>query len=259
MASLSGQSAAPRSLVAANWKMNGLRRDGLDLARALARSAGEAGGLLCDVVICPPATLLAELREALDGSGLALGAQDCHVEPVGAFTGDISAPMLSDVGCRYVILGHSERRTGHGETDGLVNAKARAAQGEGLIAIICIGESHAERDAGHTLDVIREQLMGSVPADAHTDNTVIAYEPVWAIGTGRTPTLTQIEEVHRHVRDLWSARFSDGAAGLRVLYGGSVKATNAVEIFSVAGVSGALVGGASLSAEGFWAICQAAR
>lgn len=259
MASVSGQGAPPRSLVAANWKMNGLRRDGLDLARALARSADEAGGPPCDVVICPPATLLVELRQALDGSGLALGAQDCHVEPEGAFTGDVSAPMLSDAGCRYVILGHSERRTGHGETDALVHAKAQSAHKAGLIAIVCVGESESQRDADHTLDVIQEQLVGSVPADAHTDNTVIAYEPVWAIGTGRTPTLAQIGEVHRHVRELWSGRFSDGAAGLRVLYGGSVKATNAAEIFSVDGVSGALVGGASLSAEGFWAICQAVR
>ncbi len=247
----------PRPLLAGNWKMNGLRRDGLDLARALARRAREAVPLACDIVVCPPATLLAEIRDALDGSPVMLGAQDCHGRPKGAHTGDVSAAMLADVGCRYAIVGHSERRAAHGETDAMVRAKAEAVRDEGIVAIICVGESAAEREAGTTLAKVGQQLEGSVPDGARVDDTAVAYEPVWAIGSGRTPSVSEIAEVHRHVHAICRERFSDAAAGLRVLYGGSVTADNAAAILGIAEVGGALVGGASLSAEGFWAICRA--
>ncbi|MGD9535798.1 MAG: triose-phosphate isomerase [Alphaproteobacteria bacterium] len=249
---------APRRLVAANWKMNGLRRDGIDRARALAEMARGQGGLGCDVVVCPPATLLVELRAALDGSGVGLGAQDCHVAPSGAHTGDLSAPMLADAGCTYVIVGHSERRAAHGETDGQVRAKAAAALEAGLVPIVCVGESEAARQRGETAAVVREQLAGSLGEEMAGRSFAIAYEPIWAIGTGRTATPDEILEVHGLIHDFCAGRFSGGAARPRVLYGGSVNARNAVALLALDGVDGALVGGASLDAAAFWTICEAA-
>ena len=242
----------PRKLAAGNWKMNG------DLA-ALAEidalmAAHPAPG--CDVLICPPALLIHPMKARIGGGVIALGGQDCHAEPSGAHTGDISAMQLKDAGADHVILGHSERRADHGETDAMVRAKAQAAHAAGLTAIICVGETEAERDADRTLDVIATQLAGSVPDGANARNTVLAYEPVWAIGTGRTPTLDQIAQVHALMRDHLSARLSDGA-DVALLYGGSVKPANAAEIFAIAHVNGALVGGASLKAADFVPIIMA--
>ncbi|MSO68901.1 MAG: triose-phosphate isomerase [Alphaproteobacteria bacterium] len=251
-------SGAPRPLVVANWKMNGLRRDGIDRARALVLLARNKGQIAGEVVLCPPATLLHEIRAALSGSGIGLGAQDCHAAASGAHTGDLSAPMLADLGCAYVIVGHSERRAGHGESDLQVRAKAEAALAVGLGPIICVGESEAARDQGQSVAVVRAQLEGSVPSGVAGEALAIAYEPIWAIGTGRTPKPEQIAEVHAMIHEFGKARFSGGAAALRVLYGGSVNARNAAEILSLEGVNGALVGGASLEAAGFWTICEAA-
>jgi triosephosphate isomerase len=246
---------APRPLIAGNWKMNGLRADGLALARAVAGFAAGGGAARCDVAVCPPATLVAEVAAALAGSAVAVGGQDCHAQAKGAHTGDIAAEMLADAGCRLVIVGHSERRTNHGETDAQVRAKAQAAHRAGLLAIVCIGETEAERDAGQTIAVVTRQLAGSVPDGAGAANAVVAYEPVWAIGTGRTPTAAEIAEVHARIRADLAARFADGEA-MRILYGGSVNARNAAEILRIAHVDGALVGGASLDAESFAAICR---
>ena len=242
----------PRPLIAGNWKMNGRQADGLTLARALAeRAANET--LAADLLICPPATLLFLVAELLTDTPVALGAQDCHPKPSGAFTGDIAAPMLADAGCSYVIVGHSERRAGHHEGDGLVRAKAEAAIAAGLTPIVCLGETEAERDAGQALAVVERQLAGSLPAGAEAARLVVAYEPVWAIGTGRTPTASDIEAVHRHLRRHLAGRVAEPAR-VRLLYGGSVKKDNSREILGLAEVDGALVGGASLKAEEFWAI-----
>ena len=239
---------APKKLAAGNWKMNGLTAALAELDAIAARDNG------CDVLICPPATLI---TAAVAHSGeIAIGGQDCHAKDAGAHTGDISAAMLRDAGASHVILGHSERRTDHAETDPQVAAKAGAAYGAGLVAVICIGETEAERDGGQTLDVIAAQLAGSVPDAATAANTVIAYEPVWAIGTGRTPTNDQIAEVHALMRDRLAARFADGA-DFTLLYGGSVKPGNAGEIFDIPHVNGALVGGASLKAADFGPIVDA--
>ena len=244
--------AARQPLIAGNWKMNGLRADGVALARAVAQGAG---GLACGFVVCPPATLLAPVAAALKGSRVELGGQDCHVKAKGAHTGDISAAMLADAGCTHVIVGHSERRADHGEGDAAVSAKAQAAHAAGLTAIVCVGESEAERDSGRTLDVVGRQVKGSLPAGATATNTVIAYEPVWAIGSGRTPTPAQIQEVHGHIRATVAACLGRAQAdAVRLLYGGSVKPGNAAEILALADVDGALVGGASLVAEDFLAI-----
>ena len=234
-------------LAAGNWKMNGLRAD-LDEARALAAAFLDAK---CGILLCPPATLISAMADALSGSAVMVGGQDCHAQTTGAHTGDISAQMLADAGARQVILGHSERRADHAETSAQVAAKAAAAHAAGLVAIICIGETEAQRDAGQTLDVVLGQLAQSLPEGATSANTVIAYEPVWAIGTGRTPTLKQITEVHDALR----ANLPDQAISL--LYGGSVKPGNAAEIFAIANVDGALVGGASLKAVDFGAIIAA--
>jgi triosephosphate isomerase len=241
-----------RPLIAGNWKMNGRRADGLALAKAIAAGAG---GLKAELLACPPATLLAPIGEALKGAAVALGAQDCHAAPSGAYTGDIAAPMLADLGCRYVILGHSERRAGHGESDTLVRAKAQAALAAGLIAIVCLGETEAERDRGEALTVVGRQLAGSLPEGARAADIVVAYEPVWAIGTGRTPSAADIEAVHAHLRHGLAGRFADAGA-VRLLYGGSVKPANAREILALANVNVALVGGASLKAEDFLAIAR---
>ncbi len=248
----------PRPLFVANWKMNGLHADGLARASALAGHAagGDCGG---DIVVCPPATLLFALRAVFAGSQIELGGQDCHAAPEGAHTGDVSAPMLADAGCAYVIVGHSERRAGHGEADETVAGKADAAHAAGLAAIVCVGESAVDRNDGRALAVIGRQVERSLPDGSTTDNTAIAYEPVWAIGTGRTPAPADIEAAHAEARAGWERRFSGSGAALRVLYGGSVTARNAGEIMAAPGVDGVLVGGASLSADTFWQICQACR
>jgi triosephosphate isomerase len=243
-----------RKLVAGNWKMNGLRA-ALPEVKAMVEAARGLGRV--DLAICPPATLASTVAEELRGSPIALGGQDCHAKASGAFTGNVSAEMWADIGARFVIVGHSERRQYHGETDADVAAKAAAVVRAGLSPIICVGESLAERDAGQTLSVIAAQLAGSIPDEAGRPDTVIAYEPVWAIGTGRTPTVEQVEEVHQAVGRALDARF--GAVGLqiRVLYGGSVNPKNAAELMAVPGVDGALVGGASLKAADFLAIARA--
>jgi len=241
--------AAGRQLIAGNWKMNGLKADGLGLARDIAARA-RAGTPASDLLVCPPATLIAAVGEVIAGSGVALGGQNCHAAEKGAHTGDVSAEMLKDAGCGYVIVGHSERRQNCGETDAVVNGKVAAAWRAGLVAILCVGETRAEREAGRAKDVVSGQLRGSLPEGADSARVVIAYEPVWAIGTGLTPTLADIEEIHRAIR----AAIPSGA---RILYGGSVNPKNAAEILGLDGVDGALVGGASLKAEDFWAIAQA--
>jgi triosephosphate isomerase len=237
-----------KPLVAGNWKMNGLRADGAALAKAVAAEARAPH--TCDLLICPPATLLVPVGEVLAGSGVALGGQDCHAESKGAFTGEVSADMLKDAGCSHVIVGHSERRHGLGETDAIVQAKTAAAWRAGLNAIVCVGETRAEREAGRATAVVASQIAGSLPADCDPARLIIAYEPVWAIGTGLTPTLTDITEMHAAIRALIPP-------GTRILYGGSVNPKNAAEILSLAEVDGALVGGASLNAADFWAIAGA--
>ena len=246
-----------RPLIAGNWKMNGSRTQTEALISDLKARRASKPELAADLLVCPPAAYLMQAAKLAEGSGIAVGGQDCHTRQSGAHTGDIAAAMLADCGCRYVIVGHSERRADHGESSELVAAKAKAAHEAGLIAIVCVGETEAERDRGATLDVISAQLEGSVPADADTANLVIAYEPVWAIGTGRTPTLDDVATVHAHIRRLLTGWFEDGAE-MRVLYGGSVKASNAASLLHVPDVNGALVGGASLKGEEFWAIALAA-
>jgi triosephosphate isomerase len=244
-----------RPLIAGNWKMNGLRADGLALARALAgrMQAGQA----FDMLVCPPATLLTEVGGALEGSAIWLGGQDCHPAEKGAHTGDLSPVMLADIGCSHVIVGHSERRTDHGEGDETVSAKAAAALAAGLIAIVCVGETAEQRDAGETLSVVSSQISGSLPDGVTPDNTVIAYEPVWAIGTGRTPTPEEAQEVHAMMRGDLAKHFDQATADrFRLLYGGSVKPDNADILMALPDIDGALVGGASLDAEQFWAIAQ---
>ena len=240
-----------RMLVAGNWKMNGLRADGLALAQDIAARA--AGGLpACDLLVCPPATLLAPVGKAIAGSGVALGGQNCHAAERGAYTGDVSAEMLKDAGCSYVIVGHSERRQNCGESDADARAKVAAAWRAGLVAILCIGETRAEREAGRAVAVVSGQLARSMPEGATADRLVVAYEPVWAIGTGLTPTLEDIAEIHRAIR-------AGIPEGTRTLYGGSVNPANAADILALADVDGALVGGASLKAQDFWATAQACR
>ena len=248
-----------KKLIAGNWKMNGLVREGTELAAAVAAGVkSESLNDKCDFLVCPPFTLLSIVGEALKGSGVALGAQDAHFAEKGAHTGDVSPVMLKDIGCSYVILGHSERRADHGETSALVAKKAAAAYKSGLKAVICIGETLAEREAGKTLDVCVAQIEESVPAEADADNTVVAYEPVWAIGTGKTPTPADVEEVHAAVRKALAKKLGQDAAGkIRILYGGSVKPGNAKDFLSLADVDGALIGGASLKAEDFLNIARA--
>ena len=239
----------PQKLAAGNWKMNGTPDD---LAEIAALEAGLPEGL--QVLICPPATLVAQMAAA--ATRIAVGGQDCHASASGAHTGDIAAGMLKAAGASHVITGHSERRTDHGETDADVAAKTAAAHAAGLVAVLCLGETLDEREAGETLAVIDRQLDGSLPDGATAANTVIAYEPVWAIGTGKVPTTAQIAEVHAHLRARLADRLADGAE-VTLLYGGSVKASNAAEIFAVDHVNGALVGGASLKAADFGPIARA--
>jgi len=241
-------------LVAGNWKMNGLREDGAALARGLAQRAitTGGGGPGCELLVCPPASLLATVGSALAGSGIALGGQDCHAAPKGAHTGDISPEMLADAGCSHVILGHSERRHGHGEGDAEVHEKIIGAWRAGLVAILCVGETQAQRQAGQAAEIVAAQLAASVPNGSTADNLVVAYEPVWAIGTGLTATLEDIATMHATVR-------ASIPAGARIVYGGSVNSQNAAGILGLAEVDGALVGGASLDAESFWAIARCCR
>jgi triosephosphate isomerase len=242
-----------RPLIAGNWKMNGLKASSAEFEAMLAGASGVAGK--ADLLVCPPATLIAAFAEKARGSkGLAVGAQDCHPEASGAHTGDISAEMLADAGATAIIVGHSERRADHGESDVLVRQKAEAVWRAGLTAIVCIGETLEQRDAGQTLDICRGQLNASLPDAARADNLVVAYEPVWAIGTGLTPTTADVEQIHRFIRDILIARFNAEGTKMRILYGGSVKPSNARELMAVANVNGALVGGASLKAADFLAI-----
>ena len=246
---------APRKLIAGNWKMNLLKAEGEALVRALGASLASEPKPACDVLVCPPFTLLGDLAPLCGEAGLALGAQDCHAAPSGAFTGNVAAPMLADAGCAYVIVGHSERRSLHGEDNATVKAKAEAALAAGLVAIVCVGETEAERDSGKAEEIVVTQLLQSLPEGASAGSLVVAYEPVWAIGTGRTPTVAQVADMHAALRKALGGAVAD-AAGVRILYGGSVKPGNAAELLAVANVDGALVGGASLSHGDFWAICQ---
>ena len=252
-----------RPLVAGNWKMNGLVAGLAEAVKVAERLAAPGFKAATDVLICPPATLvlsLAAKADAAAGAGaskLMVGAQDCHAKASGAHTGDIAAEMLRDAGARAVIVGHSERRANHGETDASVRAKCEAALRAELIAIVCVGETAAERQAGQTLDVVRRQLAGSLPDGCKAAATVVAYEPVWAIGTGLTPTAADVAAVHKVLREEVARRFGGEGARMRLLYGGSVKASNARELMAVANVDGALVGGASLKADDFLGIVAA--
>jgi triosephosphate isomerase len=247
-----------RPLIAGNWKMNGLKASMGEFEAMLAGAADVAAR--ADLLVCPPATLIAAFADKARGSeALAVGAQDCHPKVSGAHTGDISAEMLADAGASAIIVGHSERRADHGESDLLVRQKAEAVWRAGLTAIVCIGETQQQRDAGQTLDICGRQLNVSVPDGARAGNLVVAYEPVWAIGTGLTPTAQDVEQIHRFIRELLIARFSGEGAGIRILYGGSVKPSNAAELMAVANVNGALVGGASLKASDFLAIAAGCR
>jgi triosephosphate isomerase len=245
-----------RPLVAGNWKMNGTSAS-LNELRMIGN--GFMGGLdaQTEALICVPATLLMRAAEILSRTPVHTGAEDCHAKESGAHTGDISAEMIKDAGASHVIVGHSERRTDHGEDDATVEAKAVAAWRAGLVAVICIGETRAEREAGATLDVLSRQIEGSVPASATAANTVVAYEPVWAIGTGLTPTADDVAKAHAHIRARLAERLGEIAGGVRILYGGSVKPSNAVELLGVENVDGALVGGASLKAADFLGIAEA--
>lgn len=246
-----------RKLIAGNWKMNGLKADGLALAKGVADKMKSGSALACDVLVCPPATLIALVADAVAGSGLAVGGQDCHAKTSGAHTGDTSPAMLADLGCTYAIVGHSERRTDHAETDAVVKAKATAAQAAGLIAIVCIGETLAQRDAGQTIEINRSQLLGSLPDGATPANTVIAYEPVWAIGTGRVATPAQAQEVHAAIRaELTKKLGGEAASKMRILYGGSMKPDNARELLALPDVDGGLIGGAALKVSDFGAIIE---
>jgi triosephosphate isomerase len=247
-----------RPLIAGNWKMNGLKSSEAEF-EAMREGAGTVANK-ADLLVCPPATLIAGFAARAKGSKLAIGAQDCHPKASGAHTGDLSAEMLGDCGASAIIVGHSERRADHGETDELVRQKAEAAWRAGLVAIVCIGETQKQRDAGQTLDICGGQLKGSLPDAATSANLVVAYEPVWAIGTGLTPTPEDIEQVHGFIRGVLTGRFKAEGSRIRILYGGSVKPSNAAELMAVANVNGALVGGASLKAADFLAIaagCQA--
>ena len=246
---------AIRPLIAGNWKMNGLKSSLAEFEAMLAGAPDVAAK--ADLLVCPPATLIAGFAERARGSKtLSVGAQDCHAKPSGAHTGDLSAEMLADAGARAIIVGHSERRADHGETDVEVRQKAEAAWRAGLTAIVCIGETQHQRDQGQTLDICRGQLNVSLPDGSRSDNLVVAYEPVWAIGTGLTPTAKDVEQIHGFIRELLIARFKGEGAKIRILYGGSVKPSNAVELMAVSNVDGALVGGASLKAADFLAIAR---
>lgn len=247
---------ARRPLVAGNWKMNGLKASLGELAAMIA-GAQKLGSV--DLMVCPPATLIAQCAAAAAASRVAIGGQDCHARAAGAYTGDISAEMLKDAGAVAVIVGHSERRHYHGETDVAVRDKALAARRAGLLAIVCIGETLAERDAGHARDVVGTQLDGSLPDGAAAATVVIAYEPIWAIGSGVTPSAGDVADMHGFIRSRLASRFGEAGHGMRILYGGSVKPANAKELMAIDNVDGALVGGASLKADEFLAIAGVYR
>ena len=246
--------AAIRPLSAGNWKMNGLRAAIAEFDAMLNGAADVAAK--ADLLVCPPATLIAAFADRARVKKVAVGAQDCHHEASGAHTGDIAAEMLVDAGASAVIVGHSERRADHGEGDALVRQKAEAAWRAGATAIVCIGETQGQRDAGQTLDILRGQLAGSLPDGSTAANLIVAYEPVWAIGTGLTPTAKDVEQIHEFIRELLTSRFKAEGARMRILYGGSVKPSNAAELMAVRNVNGALVGGASLKAADFLAIAK---
>jgi len=240
-----------KKLIAGNWKMNCLTAEGVALAKDVA-FAVKSDKFDCDFLICPPFTILSAVKKCLRGTKIALGAQDVHFAEKGAHTGDISPLMLTDIGCKYVIIGHSERRVDHFETDVLINKKAVAAHAAGLNTVICIGETGEQRDAGKTIKVCEKQINGSVPDDATAKNTVIAYEPIWAIGTGKTPTAAEVQDVHKAIRQTLSKKLGKNVASkMRILYGGSVKPSNAEELLHLPDVDGALIGGASLKAQDF--------
>ncbi len=245
-----------KPLVAGNWKMNGLKSSQAEFYKMMAGISDQLADAV-DAMICAPATLISPLSDKAAGGAVALGGQDCHAAVSGAHTGDISAEMLKDAGASAVIVGHSERRTDHGESDADVNAKAQAAWRADLVAIVCVGETEAERKAGQAIAVVERQLNGSVPDGATAENTVVAYEPVWAIGTGLTPTAVDVAEMHKAMRDNLEGRFQGEGARMRLLYGGSVKPANAEELMAVDNVNGALVGGASLKADDFLGILAA--
>jgi triosephosphate isomerase len=245
-----------RPLVAGNWKMNGLRSR---VAELLEIARGASALPRADILVCPPATLIAQFAAAMRDAPVRIGAQDCHPEPSGAYTGDISAEMLKDAGASAVILGHSERRQHHGETDAEVRAKVLAVRRAGLLAIVCVGEARAEREGGSALAMVGAQLDGSLPEGMSRETLVVAYEPVWAIGSGLTPTSADIAEMHAFIRGRLASRFGESMQQTRILYGGSVKAANAGELMRTTDVDGALVGGASLSAREFLAIVAAYR
>ncbi len=240
-------------LIAGNWKMNGLKAEVSSLAKGV--SAKYNNNSAYEMLICPPFTLVANAVDTVKGSGLKVGAQDCHFNTNGAHTADISPLMLKDAGAEYVILGHSERRADHGESDSLVNKKAKAVYEAGLKAIICIGESDEQNKAGKAVEVNQSQVAGSVPDNATAENTVIAYEPIWAIGTGRIPTSDDIQNIHAEIRKALASKLGQSVAdGMRILYGGSMKPTNAEEILALADVDGGLIGGASLKVDDFMGI-----
>lgn len=247
-----------RPLVAGNWKMNGTGESLTEL-RAIAAGLSSDLGRKLDSVICVPATLLSRAADTLEAENVGLGGEDCHTAASGAHTGDISAIMLKEAGASHVIVGHSERRIDHAETNEIVNAKTKAAWAAGLVAIVCVGETADERRAERTLDIIGSQLAGSLPEGVTAENTVVAYEPVWAIGTGLTPTVQDVRAAHAFMREQLIEQFGTQGAHLRLLYGGSVKPVNAIELLGIADVDGALVGGASLKATDFLAICEAYR
>ncbi|MBL1421202.1 MAG: triose-phosphate isomerase [Alphaproteobacteria bacterium] len=247
---------SPKALVAGNWKMNGLKA-ALSEIELLNDKIANNPNMKCEMMICPPATILG--AAVATATKLEIGAQDCHAAFSGAHTGDISTEMLTDLGVTAVILGHSERRADHGETSAQVMEKAEAAHRAGLVAIICVGETEAERKAGQALNVVSGQIADSIPIDcSHADNVVVAYEPVWAIGTGLVPSVEDVAEMHAHIRDLLKGMFENDGETISILYGGSVKGSNAAELMSVANVNGALVGGASLKADDFFGIVEAA-
>lgn len=248
--------AERRPLVAGNWKMNGLRGSAAEIS-AIAEGYDGALAARADLLICPPATILASAVRAAASSALQIGGQDCHAKASGAHTGDISAEMLADAGATAVIVGHSERRADHHESDEMVWEKAEAAWRAGLMAVVCVGETEAQRQAGHCHAVVARQVRGSVPDAATPDNLVVAYEPVWAIGTGLVPTPEDVAEVHGVIRSVLAQRFGDAAQRMRILYGGSVKPDNVASLLGAADVDGALVGGASLKASDFLAIARA--
>ena len=244
-------------LIAGNWKMNCLLSDGIALAKDIANEVKKTEKKECEFLVCPPFTLLTSVKKCLRGSKVHLGAQDCHMTEKGAHTGDISPFMLKDLGCSYVMVGHSERRADHNETDEIICQKAEQAHKAGLNTIICIGETEEQRDAGKTIDVCTKQILGSVPQGSTAKNTIIAYEPVWAIGTGKTPTAADVQEVHAAIRKVVAKKLGKSVANkMRLLYGGSVKPSNAAELLALPDVDGGLIGGASLKSSDFMGIAS---